>query len=141
MTLSAYSSAPLPERTRRLIHDKCAEHRVQLVVKAIDRFQILDGTPDDPRATFAACWLRHRCHRLWQGRFYACTRPPHLEQVGVAPDLAHADGCELELRALLDYLERDEPLESCRSCLGGGGAWEAHRQLPLARIRARTAPA
>jgi cyclic pyranopterin phosphate synthase len=148
LTLSLYSSAPLPERTQALVRQRCAEHGVQLVVKAIDRFQVLDldaprpaGADDATHATFAACWLRHRCHMLHDGRFYACTRPPHLEQAGVAPGLADADGCELELRPLLAYLEREEPLESCRHCAGGGGPWEPHRQLPLARIRARTAPA
>ncbi len=149
MTLSLYSSAPLPERTLGLIRARCATHDVHLGVKAIDRFQILDApagsvrSDEETRATFAACWLRHRCHMLYAGRFYACTRPPHLEQVGVATGLAADDGVELELRALLAYLERDEPLASCHHCLGAGGAWETHRQLPLAAIRtpARTAPA
>jgi organic radical activating enzyme len=145
MTLSRYSSAPLPERTLALVRGQCAAYGVTLVEKRIDRFQVLDraapAAEDTTRATFAACWLRHRCHMLHAGRFYACTRPPHLEQAGVAPGLAEADGCELELRALLAYLERDEPLASCAHCEGGDGPWAPHRQLPLARIRARTAPA
>ncbi len=152
MTLSIYASAPLPARTVELVRARCASHGVSLVEKRIDRFQVLDaaGEQEDPvtHATFAACWLRHRCHMLYRGRFYACTRPPHLEQVGAAAGLAELDGVELdaEPRALLgrvlSYLERDAPLASCRHCLGAGGPWEPHRQVPLVRtLGARTAPA
>jgi cyclic pyranopterin phosphate synthase len=147
MTVSRYSSAPLPERTLGILRERCAAHGVVLTEKTIDRFQVLDAPPDEPGASarFAACWLRHRCHMLYAGRFYACTRPPHLEQVGVAAGLGEDDGVSLDapaptlLRRLVDYLERDEPLVSCTHCLGASGAWEAHQQLP--RIRTRTAPA
>jgi organic radical activating enzyme len=151
MTVSSYASAPLPERTRELIRTKCAAWDVKLVVKEVTTFQRMDRYPAavaeaDPQlaeATFAACWLRHRCHMLHAGRFFACTRPPHLEQLGIEAGLEASDGCELELRPLLAYLEREDALASCKHCLGGGGPWEPHRQLPLARIRnrARRAPA
>jgi GTP 3',8-cyclase len=142
LTLSRYSSAPLPERTLALVRERCAAHGVVLTEKVIDRFQVLDAPADEAGAParFAACWLRHRCHMLYAGRFYACTRPPHL-----AGRAAEDDGVDLDappatlLRRLVDYLERDEPLASCTVCLGASGAWEPHRQLP--RIRTRTAPA
>jgi organic radical activating enzyme len=150
LTVSAYASAPLPERTRELIRKRCAAWGVTLVVKEVTRFQRMDrdaaASEEAAGATFARCWLRHRCHMLWAGRFFACTRPPHLEQLGVEPGLETDDGCELELRALLAYLEREEPLASCKHCLGGEGEWLPHRQLGLTelrglRSRARRAPA
>jgi cyclic pyranopterin phosphate synthase len=155
MTVSSYASAPLPERTRALVRAKCAQWGVQLVVKEVVAFQRMDrevssGAEEErereARETFARCWLRHRCHMLFGGRFFACTRPPHLEQLGVEQGLEVDDGCELELRALLAYLEREEPLASCKHCFGGDGPWQPHRQLALTelrglRTRGRTAPA
>jgi GTP 3',8-cyclase len=131
MTLSLYTSAPLPTHTHALVRARCAEHRVQLVEKAIDRFQVLDASAVQDDATtsriFAGCWLRHRCHMLAHGRFHACTR------------LGRDEGVALELGALLAYLERDEPHARCSTCLGASGPWQEHRQL--AHIRTRTAPA
>lgn len=143
LTLSVYSSAPLPEKAVEAIAARCARHGVFLTVKRIDRFGRM--TPEPPfvseeraRAIHAACWLRVRCHLLYGGRFYACTRPPHLEpylaSLGYPNALGTADGVSLGeddlLRKLLAYLEAEEPLASCRHCLGAEGGGEAHRQLP-----------
>jgi hypothetical protein len=68
------------------------------------------------------------------GCFYLCTRPPHL---GFAEDGLELDS--VDLRHLLAYLERDEPLAACARCTGGSGEWKPHRQLPV--IRGGTAPA
>lgn len=141
LTVSHYSSAPLAPRLLQRVVERCARHGVLLTVKSVDRFQRMDAEaphPDDATAAavFDACWLKLRCHTLYRGRFYACTRPPHLAAVRggeVAPD----DGVELAaprlLSRLLAYLERDEPLAACRRCNGGGGAWLPHRQLGATR--------
>jgi cyclic pyranopterin phosphate synthase len=125
ITLSRYTSAPLAGKILGRIRARAGEHGVHLREKVIGRFQVVDGAGDV--GTFARCWMRHRCHMVHAGRFYACTRPPHLG----LPD----DGVELPARlaSLLGYLERDEPLEACRGCLGGDGPWLAHRQLPVLR--------
>jgi organic radical activating enzyme len=145
ITLSRYSSAPLPEKSLRVIAERCAQFDVRLTVKQIDRFQILDApadrSPAETRATFEACWLRERCHLLYRGHFYTCTRPPHLAQRDRGEQaFAHPDGIELEgprLRErLAGYLEADEPLAACSSCLGAGGGWRDHRQEPRASIAA-----
>ena len=143
LTLSVYSSTPLPERTVDTVAARCARHGVLLTVKRIDRFGRM--TPEPPfvsderaRAVYASCWLKVRCHLLHQGRFYACTRPPHLQAYlaarGYPNTLATIDGVSLDepdlLRKLLRYLESEEPLASCRHCLGAEGGWIAHRQLP-----------
>jgi hypothetical protein len=75
---------------------------------------------------------------LRRGRFYLCTRPPHLADGlaarGVAHGIGEDDGVELWeprlLPRLLAYLEREEPLAACRLCLGASGEWAEHRQLP-----------
>jgi cyclic pyranopterin phosphate synthase len=144
MTLSVYASAPLPERSIARITERCERHGVHLTVKRIDTFQKL--TPDAPLATDAEvravherCWLKVRCHMVYRGHFYTCTRPPHVAQVlrhqhPEMPALAEVDGVSLSspelLTRLLDYLEREVPLAACRYCLGASGAWEPHAQAP-----------
>lgn len=145
ITLSRYSSAPLPESSVRAIAERCQRFGVRLTVKEIDRFQVLDApaprSPTETRGTFDACWLKQRCHLLYRGSFYTCTRPPHLAQRDHGEETAaHADGVELEgprLRErLAGYLERAEPLAACSTCLGAGGSWRDHRQMPRASIAA-----
>ncbi len=144
ITVSDYSSAPLPERLLLAIRKRCAHHGVLLTVKRIDRFQRMDAetvlSEADAHDVHSSCWLKIRCHMIREGRFYACTRPPHIEarlrSLGRHTALTESDGVELGgpflLRRLLGYLESDEPLASCHHCLGTSGAWDEHRQLPRA---------
>src|SRR5207253_2785451 len=60
LTLSHYSSAPLPERSVRAIEERCAKFDVLLTIKRIDAFQQLDpedvlAPSHDPRAVHDAC--------------------------------------------------------------------------------------
>ncbi len=142
LTLSLYSSAPLPEGALERVEARCREHGLVLTVKRISRFARMDAParlePEQAHQVHAACWLKVRCHMLRAGRFYACTRPPHLQQAlaarGLSLPLARQDGLALEgqaaalLSRLADYLERAEPLASCSFCLGASGAWEPHAQ-------------
>jgi len=148
MTLSVYSSAPLPERSIARITERCEQHGVHLSVKPFDAFQQL--TPDTPhtseaavRAVYERCWLKVRCHLVHAGRFYTCTRPPHVATVlgpryPEMPVLGEVDGVPLDapglLERMLGYLEKDTPLATCRYCLGASGGWQPHAQLPRARV-------
>ena len=66
-----------------------------------------------------------------------------LAGLGQPEPLAEKDGVALAgedlAGRLLSYLESEEPLLSCRHCLGSSGAREAHRQLPLRRPPAAAA--
>jgi len=143
LTLSWYASAPLPEALLARSAARCAEHGLALTIKRIGAFARMDAPApfQDAAATrrvHSECWLRVRCHMLRDGRFYACTRPPHLEQrlrsLGHATRLASEDGVPLDgdagelLARLWAYLESDEPLAACRYCLGASGGFEAHAQ-------------
>lgn len=144
MTLSVYASVPLPERSVARITERCERHGVLLTVKRIDAFQKLTpeaphATAEETRAVYADCWLKVRCHLVHRGRFYLCTRPPHMASVlGPAHaehlSLVEGDGVSLEtpelLTRVLDYLEREAPLATCRYCLGARGPWEPHAQSP-----------
>jgi organic radical activating enzyme len=155
MTLSVYTSAPLPERSIARIAERCERHRVHLTVKRIDAFQKL--TPDTPlsteaevRSVYERCWLKVRCHMVYRGHFYACTRPPHVAQVlghqyPDMPALREVDGVPLDspelLTRVLQYLEREEPLATCRYCLGASGPLQPHAQVPSPRNGIGLAPA
>lgn len=147
LTVSVYASAPLPEPVLARVAQRCQAHDVLLTVKRIDRFQQMDApaphAPREARQVFATCWLRNRCHLIHDGHFYTCTRPPHLgAQLGL-PRLAPADGVDLSgpdlLRRLLGSLESEEPLDSCRHCLGASGQWWEHRQLGAGQRAAASA--
>jgi hypothetical protein len=77
-----------------------------------------------------------------QGRFFLCTRPPHLDAFARGrTDFMVRDGVLLHdgpslLGEMLAYLEQDEPLDSCRLCLGGLGKLFPHRQLTQLEIAA-----
>lgn len=135
VTVSFYTSAPLPERTIAHIEDRCARHGVLLTWKPTAGFQRM-GPPaphdaDGARRVWETCWLRVRCHMVHEGRFHPCTRPPHLADVHGVP-LAAGDGVPLDSPTLLDdvlaVLAR--PLEACALCLGASGERIPHAQLP-----------
>lgn len=145
LTLSWYSSAPLPDRYLDWALERASRAGVAVNLKHVEAFQRM--TPDravedeaHARRVFDGCWMKHRCHLLRDGGFFRCTRPPHLEarlwQLGIESALSGLDGVALEgpglLDRLVDYLDSEEPLTSCRSCLGNSGPFEPHRQLGTA---------
>lgn len=80
LTVSWYSSRPLPEGFIAWVRAEADRYGVLLQVKPTSAFQRI--TPDAPldeagaHASFAGCWMKDRCHLVHQGRFYRCTRPP-----------------------------------------------------------------
>jgi hypothetical protein len=139
LTLSVYASVPLPDKTIRHIEAKCEQHGVLLTIKPIDAFQRMTPSaplgPQERTAVYASCWLRHRCHTLWHGRFFKCTRPPALADTLGEARLA-SEGVSLEGGGLADrllaYLCSPTPLSCCETCLGGSGDWLRHAQRPRA---------
>ncbi|MFB6374354.1 MAG: radical SAM protein [Bradymonadaceae bacterium] len=141
LTVSFYSSAPLAQPLQSYIETKTDEHDVELIVKDRDSFQVMDAGPpphsdEKTREIHENCWLRVRCHMIYDGRFYTCTRPPHIRDRLADHDIdlpLDDEGVDLAgdrlAKRIKDYLESDVPLESCRYCLGGSGDWEPHRQL------------
>jgi GTP 3',8-cyclase len=139
LTLSLYPSAPLAPDRLEMIRARCREHGIELREKRQDAFEELTvEDPQDGVATaraFERCWMKRRCHMLRRGVFYTCTRPPHFDTYfHAAGRFAEGDGVRLHggpgmLRDLLCYLERDEPLASCRHCLGNTGRAFPHEQL------------
>jgi hypothetical protein len=137
LTVSWYSSAPLSVETMSWIETKCVRHNVLLNLKPVTAFQRMTPenvpqTAGEAERVFAGCWMKERCHLLYRGRFFTCTRPPHLGAVHGIP-LDETDGVRLSeqglLDRLIDYLEGEEPLQSCRYCLGTSGPYEEHGQL------------
>ncbi|MDQ1923593.1 radical SAM protein [Massilia pseudoviolaceinigra] len=75
------------------------------------------------------------CHTFAEGRYYMCPRSPILgERLGSCGQLVDnrpADGVMMRdnpdlFGDLLRYLQRDDPLEACKWCLGSDGASFPH---------------
>jgi hypothetical protein len=140
MTVSWYSSAPLPERTLAHIEDRCRRHDVLLTIKPSTVFQQMDrdgyATPEEARAVWAGCWLKVRCHMVRDGLFTVCTRPPHLAATHGDPALASGGvplaGPDLRGR-ILTALQSEAAIPACAVCLGASGPEREHRQDPARR--------
>ena len=133
--------AALLERTR----ERCDQAGVKLRIDQIDRFRKMQPSApiEDPRLVadvFRSCLIAHSwgCQTFYDGQFYLCSRPIYTDSYRSRmsePEfgLRAKDGIALHEPKLLErlrcYLESQEPLVSCKLCLGTVGKYEAHSQL------------
>lgn len=138
LTISLYPKPALSAEAVADIECRAARFDVALNWKRQERFVVMDRpAPSDDAAEVAAiyaeCWLRERCHILRDGRFYACTRPPHFHTLHRGGLDFTGDGVALDDRitaeALVAYLLREEPFEACARCFGGSASMVPHRLL------------
>jgi GTP 3',8-cyclase len=142
MTISLYPKPALSPAAIAAIETRAARFEVALNWKRQTHFVQMDRTQpcesaSETAALFDDCWLRERCHMIRAGRFYMCTRPPHLASYlqrdftedGIALD----DGPELRER-LLHYLRRAQPLDACTHCHGGSAAMMPHRLMSRSEL-------
>jgi organic radical activating enzyme len=153
LTISNYSSAPVKPAMVAEIQAKARAHDVVLNIKPVAAFSEvmsdarIDGD-DEMKRVYDNCWLRHRCMVVRNEKFYMCTRAAYADEFhtrllhGAHPEdraAARGDGVPLDTPdlggALLEYLNRAEPLESCRFCHGGAGPLAPHSQLSKADVR------
>ena len=154
LTISSYASAPVKPAHLDAARARARAAGVVLNVKPVAEFSEVmraerEGDDAAVRRTYEGCWLRHRCMVVRDGRFFMCTRAAYAEEFhgallhGAHPgDRAGAregDGVPLSSpdlgAALLGYLNRAEPLASCRFCHGGAGPLVPHAQLSRADVR------
>jgi hypothetical protein len=152
--VSKYASAPVKPAHLELIAEKARRFDIVLNIKPVDRFsQVMAGARRDDeaatQATYDACWLRHRCLIVRNGRFYKCTRAAYFKEYQerlALPEreadpaaVAAADGVRLDGpdfgERLLEYLNARTPLGACRYCLGSSGSMVPHVQLGRRDIR------
>ncbi len=154
LTISNSASAPVKPVVLQAARDKARSFGVVLNVKPVGEFSEVmraerQGSDADVRRTYEGCWLRHRCLVVRGGRFFMCTRAAYATDFHHAllrdaypedRDRALGDGVPLTTpdlgEALLAYLNRTEPLASCRFCHGGAGPVAPHAQLSRADVRA-----
>jgi hypothetical protein len=148
ITLSIYPDGGITEPSLVALRTRAERFGVSLNEKRQDRFQSMTRREPETdaavvRGIFDTCWLRHRCHTLRDGVFFACSRPPGVDALRAAGGaLSARDGLSLAPRDTLArevqaYLERAEPLASCTMCLGGTGAFVPFRQLTRVEVRER----
>lgn len=145
LALSLYpQSQPEPallERTR----ERCEQNGVRLRIEHIDRFRAMQPSapiedPDLVAEVFRSCLIAHSwgCQTFYDGHFYLCSRPIYTDsyrgRLGeTSSGLRAKDGIALHEPNLLErlkrYLESQQPLASCRLCLGTVGKYQTHSQL------------
>jgi hypothetical protein len=155
LTISNYTSAPGKPAVLDAVRAKARAFDVVLNIKPVAEFSEVmraerEADPVEVRRTYEGCWLRHRCMVVRRGKFYMCTRAAYADefhrdllQRAHPDDHAEAivgDGIALTTpdlgEALVTYLNRSEPLVSCRFCHGGAGPLAPHTQLSKADVRA-----
>lgn len=137
LTISIYPTPKLHQKTLDYIHNKARIFDVSLNIKHQSNFVVMNRWNETADAEitkdiYLNCWLRERCHIVDKGRFYQCTRPPHLDTFFKGKKDYHQDGILLHkdaslLEEIFQYLKRSEPLESCYKCKGGSAEEQPHR--------------
>jgi GTP 3',8-cyclase len=141
LSISIYPDPRCDEQKIALAKEKCAAYNVKLKLVETRTFRAMniDQPIDDVELVngiFRACQMAHtwHCQTFKDGRFYLCSRPisagVYLAKTGnQPPDFRILDGVALHEAGLLGrlraYLSADNPLASCRYCLGSVG-----KQLP-----------
>lgn len=104
---------------------------------------------DGARHSFVNCKMTHdySCHSVGDGYYYKCLKPHimdrYLKDNAVSTDVVYkeTDGVILHVdnleQRLTDYLNREEPLQSCYHCYGNSGPEEKHIQLPKKLLGSR----
>ncbi len=152
LTISRYPRPGLSNALVAHIEEQAARFDVRLNWKVQNDFTVM--TRDQPstdhadtRDIYDNCWIRERCHMVRDGMFYTCTRPAHFHTLHGGRKDYQGDGLALRDDArmqgdLLAYLNREQPLEACKECLGGAAPQAPHRimrRAEVAEIRARYA--
>jgi hypothetical protein len=154
LTISNYTSAPVKPALLDAAREKARAFGVVLNIKPVAEFsEVMRAEREDDaqavRRTYAGCWLRHRCLVVRGGKFFMCTRAAYAEEFhrdllhGAHPEdralAIEGDGVPVDTpdlgAALLAYMNRAEPLASCRFCHGGAGPLVPHAQLSRADMR------
>jgi organic radical activating enzyme len=154
LSISAYDDPRLDETQLERVAALCRVHSTRLKLNRIDRFRQmqLERPISDERlldGIFRSCQIAHSwyCQTFADGMFYLCSRPLFTDaylELKEAPTrgFARLDGIPLHepdlAGRLAVYLSREQPLESCRYCLGTVGRYEPWRQQSTAERRSST---
>lgn len=138
LTISIYP-APKLNRVVKHIEEKGRDFGVSLNIKYQSNFVKMSEwqshqNKNITQKVFSNCWLKERCHIVDRGRFYMCTRPPHLHTLYEDKKNYNQDGVKLHPKPSLrdeihNYLVRKDALKSCAICNGGDAEEEPHRMM------------
>lgn len=137
--ISMYPARTLPTEAVAELHDRARDSGVNLRIRHYDNFRMSysdSGTrdPDLIRAIYATCQVAHvwRCHTIDRGFFYRCPQSLFIPK-GVHGVTWSLDSDRFPIRSsvrfrdeLLEFLQREEPMEACFMCLGSAGKIFSH---------------
>jgi hypothetical protein len=156
VSVSVYPGRELSADTAESLETTATAHGVRLKFKRFDRFresysEVGTGDEDLVERVFRTCQMANvwRCITIWHGRLYRC--PQSLFLPTALDGLRDvAEGIEISdrpgfLDSLVAFLESNEPLTSCRYCLGSvgrlyrneqvrRGSWRDHQRVPSEQL-------
>jgi organic radical activating enzyme len=141
--ISIYPGKELSQTTLDVLKNRAMQYGTSLVIKNFDKFRETyaeEGTSDSRLVAriFQSCQIAHtwRCHTVAQGYFYLCPQSAYVPRLltGVDSDKSAANGLKITADAsfgpeILKFLERDNPLSACSSCLGSVGKIFRHEEI------------
>jgi organic radical activating enzyme len=155
LDISRYPETDVDAAKIDIARSRCAKFGVRLSVNDKPQFRKvqIDREIEDEaivRMIYGSCRNAHMfvCHAIHNGYYYKCSRPifsdRYLALKGMpVQDLARTDGVPLHgdnlLARLADYIEDEEPLRSCRHCLGTAGKNITQRQMSREEVRSAEA--
>lgn len=120
----------LPQANVDFAEAKSKEHGFWLGIRQSDRFyKQFKATPDDGRETFRNCPWKSTCFTVHEGRFYLCPQSCFFpSQLMKLPDgLAGLPLEGITREKLQAFMDRTEPFDACRICLGMGPEMDWHQ--------------
>ncbi|MGH9347041.1 MAG: radical SAM protein [Vicinamibacterales bacterium] len=143
--VSVYPGQALPDDERRRCAAQAETAGCALEFLYFDRFRESyseQGTGDGAlvQRVYDTCQVAHRwrCHNVEGATFYKCPQAHRLPAtLPVSGLVADRDGVRIEdvpdlTDRLLAYLQRPDPLDACRFCLGSVGRLFPHEQRRVA---------
>ena len=150
LDISWYPASGNEERLSAVL-ESCSKFDVQCFVKQIEDFEVgwFGREIEDKkliRKIFNSCRIAHvhHCHTFYNGYYYKCSKPlfanNYFEKLGVkVPDLRVLDGVSLHqpalMKRLVNHLQDNTPLESCKYCRGTVGKRVPWQQLKGEEIK------
>lgn len=141
--ISIYPGKEPSQTTLDVLQKQATKSGKCLVIKRFDKFRETyaeRGTEDSVLIAriFNSCQIAHtwRCHTVAHGYFFLCPQSVFVPMLlhGFDDRTHPSDGLKISTdplfgRELLEFLERDEPLTACASCLGSVGRIFKHEEV------------
>lgn len=136
------------EKNITFIEEKCNRYNVELQIRKMTTFNHIvlsseNTNEEEVKKIFDKCIYKHYTHTISEGYFYRCSPSVNLDEYLNKFDIYNylIKNDRLEIRDnknfgedLKNFLFAEQPINSCKYCLGSSGKPFDHRQLSVKEI-------